>query len=320
MFLEIFAANPCVRWHTDWSAYTLGSVVAPVLLLSTPAATAQEQLAELEHGIRLEYQFNQTGEIDSSIGDLDIGETTTHALVLSVDYSLGERWTVFGSIPYVQRRHKGAGVHDATVDFVAYTPPDLRVVDDGHFHGGLQDVSIGTRYLATDGPLKVSPFIAVGSPVSNYPIYGNAVIGKHLWEVPVGVSLEFTPYFSDWFFQADISYVFSEEVLGVNLDYWLWHASASYYVTRRFAPRVFLTQRDAPDALQWPDDYTDDLDNEAWYQHDRMITHGYLNAGIGFDYIVNDRYAVSATYYNTIEQDQVAKIEDAFTFAVTVRF
>ena len=320
MFMETIAANPCVRCHKGWSACALENVVATALLLATAAATAQEPPAELKHSVRLEYQFNQTGEIDTSIGDFDIGETTTHALVLSVNYSLGERWTIFGSIPYVKRRHKGEGVHDATVDFVNYTPPDLRVVDDGEYHGGFQDVSIGTRYLATDGPLKVSPFIAVGSPVSNYPIYGNAVIGKHLWEVPVGVSLEFAPYFSDWVFQADVSYVFSEEVLGVNLDYWLWHASASYYVTRRFAPRLFLTQRHAPDALQWPDDYTDDLDNEAWFQHDRMIKHGYLNGGIGFDYIANDRYAVSATYYQTIEQERVAKIEDAFTFAVTHRF
>ena len=264
--------------------------------------------------------------LEVSTGPVDIGETDTHVLLLSGVHSLNERWKIYGSIPYVQKRHSGNpfGVHDPVVDFVEYTPPDLRFIDDGDYHGGFQDFYAGVQYLAVDGPFfSLSPFISYGFPVSDYPFYANAAIGKQLREIPVGVSMEFTPYFSDWYFQADIAYVISERVLGIDLNYWLTYLSASYYVTPRFAPRVFLTRRNAPNALEAPDDfepYEEKYDNENGWRHDQTFKHNYINAGIGFDYIVSDRYAISATYYQTIDPEQLAEVDYAFTFALTRRF
>lgn len=295
------------------------------LIALTPAAAAQERIADYDNSVRLEYQFFHTGDLDTNFGPMDIGETDTHVLLLSGVYTLNERWKVFGSLPYVQKRHQGVLPHDFT-EFSEYTPPDLRVIDDGDYHGGLQDLFAGVQYLAVDSPFfSAAPFISYGFPVSNYAFYGSAAIGKQLWELPVGVSMEFTPYFSDWYFQADIAYVFSEKVLGVDLNYWLTYFSASYYVTARFAPRVFVTSRHAPNALDFPEDFTDDFsaddfDNEFWYRHDTTVKHNYINAGIGFDYIVSDRYELSATYFQTIDPEQVAEVDYAFTFALTRRF
>ncbi|MBT8078884.1 MAG: hypothetical protein KJO31_09895 [Gammaproteobacteria bacterium] len=295
--------------------------LAIAMLAVLPAAAAQEHIADLKHSLRIEYQYVRSGSIDFNDDQIDLGRTDTHVYILSGVYSLNDRWKIFGSIPYVQKRHKGALAHDPNVDFFAYTPPDLRVVDDGAYHGDFQDIYVGTQFLAVDGPLSVSPYISFGTPMSDYPIYGNAIIGKQVWEVPVGVTIGFTPYFSDWSFEADISYVFSEEVIGVNLDYWLLHAAARYYITPRFAPRVFLTQRIAPHALGWDDFREDaDWDTEAGFHHDRLLRHAYLNGGIGIDYVVSDRYSISATYYETIDQDIMANIDSAFTFALTRRF
>lgn len=298
-----------------------------LIALST-LATAQVRIADYDNSIRVEYQFIHTGALDTGIGPLDIGETDAHVVLLSGVYALNERWKVYATLPYVQKRHKGPGVHDPTLDFFQYEPPDLRLIDDGDYHGGFQDFHVGMQYLALDGPVSISPFISYGVPVSDYPFYGNAAIGKQLWEIPVGVSVEFVPYFSDWYFQADLAYVFSEEAQGVDLDYWLLYLSASYYITPRFVPRVFLTRRNAPDALRFPEDFTDDLtfstfedfDNEFWYQHDRTLRHNYVNLGMGFDYIVDDRYSLSATWFQTIDPEDVAEVEYAVTFALTRRF
>ena len=183
------------------------------------------------------------------------------------------------------------------MEFTTFTPPDFRLVDDGDYHGGLQDDTIGVRYLAVDGPFSVSPFLTFGTPLSNYPTDGNAAIGKQMWELAAGAALEFSPYFSDWYFQADISYVFAEEVLGFDLDYWFWYASASYFLTPRFAPRVFLVQREAPNALSFPEDFPQGFDNEHFYEHDRTLKHNFLNGGIGFNYIVSDQHEILATFY-----------------------
>jgi hypothetical protein len=298
------------------------------LIIFGPVAAAQERIADYDNSVRVEYQFIHTGALATGIGPMNIGETDAHVVLLSGTYSLSERWKVYGAIPYVQKRHQGPGVHDPVLDFYQFEPPDLRLIDDGDYHGGFQDIHAVVHYLAIDGPFSLSPFLSYGVPVSDYPTYGNAAIGKQLWEVPVGVSMEFTPNFSDWFFRADVSYVFSEELLGVDLDYWLTYLAAAYYVTPRFVPRIFLTSRNAPDALRFPEDFTDDytfstledFDNEYWYQHDRTLRHNYINAGIGFDYIVNDRYSIAATYFQTIDPEDVAEVEYAVTFALIGRF
>lgn len=289
-------------------------------ITAIPAASAQEEFADRNNSIRLEYQYFHTGFFETEVGALDLGETDTHVALLSGLWSLHERWTVSASVPYVQKRHEGAYPHDLT-EFFNYQPPDLRIVDDGDYHGGFQDMRVSVQYLAIDGPLAVSPYIGYGYPMSNYPIYGSAAIGRNLWEVPVGVALEFTPYFSDWYFQGDIAYVFSESQLDVDLDYWLFYASASYYFTPRFAPRIFAFSRDAPGALTYPADFpNDDFDNARGYYHDVLLRHSYINAGLGFDYVLTDRYELSASYFKTIDASDVAEVEYAFTVALTRNF
>lgn len=291
------------------------------LLALTGVATAQERIAEYSDSIRVEYQYIRTGLLNVNLGPVDVGETDTHVLLLSGVYSLNDRWKVYASLPYVQKRQTGNpfGVHDPAVDFDQFTPPDQRFIDDGDYHGGLQDLRFGIQYLAIDGPVKLSPYISYGFPVSNYPFYASAAIGKQLNELPVGVALEFTPYFSDWFFHADIAYVFSERVLGVDLNYWLSYLSAGYYFTPRFAAHVFLTSRNAPNALEYPDDYPD-YDTENGWRHDQTLKHNYVNAGFGLDYIVSERYAISATYYQTVDPEQLAEVDFAMTFALTRHF
>jgi len=300
--------------------------LAGALLTVMSVTEAQEHKADFDDSIRLDYYYVHTAEFQSDTLTFDAGTTDSHALQLSGIFSLNERWMVYGSVPYVQKRlvdATGFGTHNPLVDFDEYTPPDLRFVDDGDYHGGLQDLTVGVQYLALDRPLRVSTLVSYGAPVSDYPIYGGAIIGRGLNELHVGVSLEFTPYFSDWNFQADITYAISEKVVGVDLNYWLMSLSASYYVTPRFAPRLFLTSRKAPNALNYPEDfepYEEKYDNENGWRHDQTLKHEFINAGIGFDYIVSERYGISATYYRTIDAENLLKVDKAFNLGLTRRF
>ena len=300
--------------------------LASVLLTVMSVTEAQERKADFDDSIRLDYYYVKTGQFASDALTFDAGQTDSHAIQLSGVFSLNEKWTLYGSIPYVRKRlvdPVGWGTHNPNVDFYEYTPPDLRFVDDGEYHGGLQDLTVGVQYLAVDGPLRVSPYVSYGTPASDYPIYGGAIIGRGLNELHLGVSLDFTPYFSDWTFQAEISYAITEKVVGVDLNYWLMYLSASYYVTPRFAPRIFLTSRHAPNALKYPEDfepYEEKYDNENGWRHDQTIKHEFINAGVGFDYIVNERYGISGTYYWTIDAENLLEIDEAFTLGFMRRF
>ena len=300
--------------------------LASALLTVMSVTEAQESSADVDNSIRLDYHYVNTGDFTSDALTYDAGTTDTHAIQLSSIYSLNEKWMIYGSIAYVQKRLVdpiGYGTHNPNVDFWQYTPPDLRFVDDGDYHGGLQDLTVGVQYLALDGPFRVSPFVSYGTPVSDYPIYGSAIIGKGLNELHVGVSMDFIPYFSDWVFQADIAYIFSEKVLGVDLNSWLVDLSASYYVTPRFAPRIFLTSRNTPNGLSYPADfepYEENYDNENGWRHDQTLKHEFVNAGIGFDYNISELYGISAIYYRTIEAENLLEIDRAFNAGFTRRF
>ncbi len=300
--------------------------LAVALLTVNSVSLAQDRIADLDKSIRVEYFYTHTADFKSDTLTVDAGTTDTHALLLSGVLSLNERWKIWGAIPYVQKRlvdPTGYGTHNPLVDFWQYTPPDLRFVDDGEYHGGFQDLTAGVQYLAKDGPLRVSPFASIIVPVSDYPIYGGATIGRGLNEFHVGVSLEFTPYFSDWYFQADVAYAFSESVVGVDLDYWLTYFSAGYFLSPRFATRLFVTSRNAPNALNYPEDfepYETHYDNEYGWRHDQTLKHNYMNAGIGLDYLVSEQYEVSATYYRTIDADNLLEIDKAFTLGLTRNF
>ncbi len=291
------------------------TALALLALLNASGAHADKG----DSSIRLEYQYIKTGAFDSEVGDINIGRTDAHTYMFSGHYALTDRWTVFASLPYIRKRHTGAFPHNPVVDFVTFQPPDLRITDDGDYHGGLQDLYVGMQYLALDGPLAIAPYASYGTPVRDYPFYAHAAIGRNIWHLPVGVAFGYTPYFSDFTFSGDVAYVFTQKTLGVDTSHWLINARASYFLTPRFAPKVFVSIKQGSNGLNWPSSFNlpEDFDSAAFYYHDRTIKHNFVNAGVGFDFIVNDKYQVSGTWFRMVDPDQVNIVDLAFTLGVT---
>ena len=304
-----------------------------ILLADFALAQSQEKG---DASLRVEYQYIRNGTFNGSGYEAGWWTSDTHVTLLSGDYALSDRWTIYGALPYVQKRFNAtqelpgfaAGdPHNPNDDFwVDFVPPDKRFIDDGSYHGGIQDLSIGVSYLALDGPLTVSPYIGFGYPADNYPFYAKAAIGANLWNIPVGVSLSYVPYFSDWFFRGNLAYVFSEQPLGQNVDYWLGFLSAGYFFKPQFALNIFGSVKYLRDGLVLPWDFTDDptfgnypeeFDTEEWYHHDRLLKHRFAYAGIAFDYFPNEKYKLTGSYYQGFWADQTQEIDRAYTFALT---
>ena len=194
------------------SSLLLASLVA---ILFLGAAHGREQLRG-DSSIRLEFQYFESGAFLSRDQTFDYWTTNTQVAVISGNYALNDRWTVFASLPYVRKRFKsevpwGGDPHNPNDSYwVDFVPPDKRFWDDGNYHGALQDFSIGVSYRVAKGPWTLYPYISYGVPASDYPIFAKAAIGRHLWTIPVGTSIRYVPYFSDWHFYGDFAYVFSE--------------------------------------------------------------------------------------------------------------
>ena len=256
----------------------------------------QQASAEKGDGsFRLEYQFVETGDFESSIGPIDIGETQAHVFMFSGTYQVSDRWTLSASLPWIKKRHQGALPHNPTLELTNFPQADQSLIDDGNFHSDWEDLYVSANFDAYEGDRwSVSPFLSIGVPTNDYPFYAHAAVGRNIWHVPVGAAFSFKPYFSDFSFNGDIAYVFTEKSLGVNINHWLVNLDLAYYVTPGFAPKVFVSIKYAPTGLSFPDDFdVTALNDEAWYYHDRTIKHNFVNAGVGFDWILNDKYMLS---------------------------
>lgn len=300
-------------------------------LLASPAA-AQEKGGG---SIRVDYQFIHTDVFFDDVAEYDYWTTDTHAVVLSGDYTFADNWTVFVALPYVQKRFVsevdwGGDPHNPNdpwwIDFV---PPDNRFIDDGDYHGGFQDLSVSVSYTALDGPLTISPYIGYGTPVDDYPFYAKAAIGANLWTIPVGASFTYVPPFDDWYVSGNAAYVFSEQPLDINVDYWSAHLSAGYWFKPNFSVHIFTALKYVINGLEMPWDFTDDpfygdypdaFDTEEWYNHDRLLKHRNLNVGIGVDYFFNEKYALSGSFYKGVWAEQSSEPAHAFSLGVTRYF
>lgn len=293
-------------------------VIACLALLYSQLAGAQDDGPQGKGSLRLEYQFIRTGAFDSSIGKLDIGETDGHTFMLSGDYALTDRWIVSASLPWIKKRHQGALPHNPALELTAYPEADQSVIDDGNFHSDWQDLYVTLAYRARTGALSITPFVSVGMPTNDYPFYAHAAVGRNIWHVPIGVGFNYTPHFYDYYIDGDVAWVITEKSLGVDVSHWLINLRAGYYLRPNFAPKIFVNIKRVPDGLSFPEDFDlTALNDINWYFHDRTIKHNFVNGGFGFDWFVNDRYMLSASWLTMLDPDQVNIVDFGYTLGIT---
>jgi hypothetical protein len=297
------------------------------------AVPAQEQ-SRGDASIRLEYQYAHSNAFVSLGESFDYWSTDTHVALLSGNYALNDRWTVFAALPYVRKRFNsevpwGGDPHNPNDPYwVDFVPPDKRFWDDEKYHGAFQDFSLGVSYRFAKGPFTFYPYIGFGVPATDYPIFAKAAIGKNLWTIPVGTSISYVPYFSDWHFDGDVAYVFSEKPLGRNVDYWTAHLSAGYWFKANLSVKAFVTLRYgygislfSPDFINedatFPPVYPLDFDTEEWWQHDRLIGNRTLIGGLSIDYALSPKWLLSGSTFRGVWTEEASENDFAFTVGIT---
>jgi hypothetical protein len=128
--------------------------------------------------VTLSWQYvSNTGHRLSDGFFVERGQSVTSAIAADVDYGITDRLAVSGGIPYVFAKYTGA------------LPPmsNLPVDSCRCWHSGFQDVSLGGRYRFGNERWAVTPLVHLGVPSNSYPYRGEAVVGKNLNEMQVGV-------------------------------------------------------------------------------------------------------------------------------------
>ena len=274
-----------------------------------------EQTFQKGHGsVALFLQMIEVHEFNTGADDVDIGNASTRSAYFQFDYAVSDRWLLSFGLPYIKKKFDGAPTHDP----LALEPPrpDVPFLDDGQYHGYLQDLLFGVHYLWSSQPLLLQPFVNVLIPSHEYPHFAQAAVGQNLWKVEMGLELTHYLPFSDWYYRLAGSYTVVEQTIGVNVNHFRLNGKLGYFLSPRMSANVFFQAKDGrgDKGTKFP---PSNRTGEPWYQHDRTSKHSYLNLGMGTDWLLGEHYELSASVLTTVWGDTVHLVDWAASLGIT---
>jgi hypothetical protein len=237
--------------------------------------------------------------------------TDTRSLRLSVDYMLDDRWELHVVLPYISKRSRNdRGDHNPLA--LARPHPESQFLDDGHYHGALQDIQLGVSRHLQLGRYRVEPRATLTWPSHDYTFFANAAVGQRLKKLKFGVDVTRQLAQSNFFWSAGYDYEFVEEVMDIGLDKQHARLSAGYYFSPDWSARVFAVGRrgQGRDANFFPP--PGKRSTELWYRHDQLSRHNYAIAGIGATWRINDDYSLSGTMGKMVWGRTVHELKRAY--------
>ena len=215
----------------------------------------------------------------------DRGHTFLNSVLLDADFSLTDRLAVRISLPYISGKYLGRNGHT----LVRGRPETAVALDNGSFHGSLQDFRFDVRYSLSQGALKVVPFVQAIVPSHQYPTLGHAAIGVDVREYRVGVNLgrRLDPILPKAFVQGRYAFGFSQEVANIAPKRSHAEFQAGYFLTSRLSLQGAAVLTYSHNGIDH--DYNlfpDNLTDEQWLNHDRISRAKLLDLGanIGFSF------------------------------------
>jgi hypothetical protein len=149
------------------------------LCIPFPAAAQAFTPPERLGSVTASWQFvDNTGHRFSDGFLLARGQSQTTSALFEFDYGVTDRLAVTAGVPFVFAKYTGA-----------LPPPSNLPVDSCQcWHSAFQDFAVAVRYRFGNRTWAVTPVARYGRPLHNYAYEGEAVVGRNLNEMQVGVS------------------------------------------------------------------------------------------------------------------------------------
>jgi hypothetical protein len=243
--------------------------------------------------------------------------TDTHSLRLSIDYMLDDGWELHAVLPFISKRSlHDNGSHDP-LDLVQ-PHPESQFLDDGQYHGALQDVQLGVSRHIELGRYRLEPHATLTWPSHDYTFFANAAVGQHLRKLKLGADVTRQLAGSNFYWSAGYDYEFVEKVMGIGIDKQHARLTGGYYFSPAWSGRVFAVMRRSQgrDA----DFFSPASQNEYWYRHDQLSRHNYAIAGFGVTWRINDRYALSGTAGKMVWGRTIHELKSAYELELSRGF
>jgi hypothetical protein len=229
-------------------------------------------------------------------------------MTAGVEVGLTDRLAVNVSLPFIRSKYGGSTPH--LVGGVG--PP--QEWDDGTYHGTFQDFQVGVRVNVKSRPLAITPFAEVIIPSHHYPSTAHAAVGKDLRALIVGGAVGgfLDTVLPGMFFQAQLSFAVTQEVLDIRPNRSRVDAEVGYFITPRIAVRFlesYQVTHDGLDLISFSTPMTvaqihghPEIEVTGVHRrnHDRLQRSNYLNLGGGINFSVNESLDIFAAAAKTV--------------------
>jgi hypothetical protein len=216
--------------------------------------------------------YDVVGHFDVQGHENENGGTRSQVLVAELDYGVGDRVGLLVSIPFIASKYTGPPSY-MVGPFPTYPGP----LDDGTYHAAFQDLRIELRRQWWAGPVAVAPFIGGSFPTHDYETVGEAVPGRHRWDLQAGASagVDLDRILQGSYVHVRYAYGRMQEVNDLpftrsNIDLDVGVAATSRVLVRGIAG--FQIRHTGPTLAQLAPD---------WVNHDRFIAPSFVNLGGG---------------------------------------
>jgi hypothetical protein len=198
-------------------------------------------------------------------------------------------------VPYIFAKYRGP---DSGPPFARFLPVDSCFC----VHSSFEDFTGSVHYnvIHSASGVAVTPSVAFEVPTHGYDHVGEAVVGRDLRELRVGVDVGApAPFLSRLVLQGAYSYAFVERVLGIPNNRSNATIEGDYRLTRRLTISGLVLWQHTHGGLQVADfyDFADNVitneDEDA--QHDRLLQDNAIRVGGGASYAWGP-WNASATY------------------------
>lgn len=275
------------------------TALAAALAVPWPAAGQAFTAPEGVGSVSISWQFvDNTGHRGTDGFFVARGQSLSSSLFVEAEYAVTDRWSASIGIPYVFARYSGA------------LPPPSRLPVDACacWHSSFQDFSLGTRYRLGSDVWAVTPHVRYGRPSHEYPYQGEAVVGRNLQELQVGVSagLRLVSVLPKASVQTGYTYSFVEKAIDdIKIDRSNGYMEFGYALTRSLYLRgTGIWQRThgglrAGSASGKPFPFPGELNTpERFVQRDRLIRTNYwhLGASVAYSFGPLDVFAAYTRY------------------------
>jgi hypothetical protein len=295
------------------------AIVAATASLPSPAAAQAFTAPQGVGAVTLAWQFVDNTGHRLTDGTLRVaGQSVTTSGLVEMDYGVTDRLSATVGLPYVFAKYTGG-----------MPPPSGLAVDAcACWHSSFQDLSLSARYRFGDERWAVTPILTYDTPSHDYPYQGEAVVGRNLREVRVGVAagVRLVDLLPKGSVQSGYTYAFVEKPLAdVPIDRSNAFVEFGYALTRAVYLRGDATWQRTNGGLRFgsttgnpffpPGEYNTP---ERYSQRDRLGRTNYWHAGGGVAYSLSamDLFVSFTKYLSGTDTHN----GQAFTFGSTWYF